>query len=138
MLLIGRTVYRVKNLLQPIRSTTQNWLVTPQHYGISVLDPKTSFRGKPTEWWQREMGVFSQATLYFTILGPVVRRPIGATPELNFKPGFFFPCSNAFSRIICNFVEHPMNKLRIKISKLNLLLKLLYLHLKFRTSPGLS
>ena len=84
------------------------------------------------------MGLFSQATLYFTILGPVVRRPIGTTPELNFQPGLFFSCSNAFSRIICNFVEHPMNKLRIKISKLNLLLKLLYLNLNFRTNPALS
>ena len=66
------------------------------------------------------MGLFSQATLYFTILGPVVRRPISAIPELNSNPGCL---SLLFKRIFSNnflqfFVRHPMNKLRIKISKL--------------------
>ena len=65
------------------------------------------------------MGLFSQATLYLTILGPV-RRPISATPELNSNPGCL---SLLFKRIFSNnflqfFVRHPMNKLRIKISKL--------------------
>ena len=74
-----------------------------KHYSELVGDASTlwnfCFRGKPTEGWQREMGLFSQATLYFTILGSVVRRPIGATLELNSNPGFFFSSSNAFSRI---------------------------------------
>ena len=31
---------------RPIRSTTQNWVVTRDHYGISALVPQTSFRGE--------------------------------------------------------------------------------------------
>ena len=34
------------NLLQPIRGTTQIWLVTHDQYGISTLVPLTSFRGE--------------------------------------------------------------------------------------------
>ena len=34
---------RKKNLLQPIRNTTQIWVVTRHHYGISAL---VSFRGE--------------------------------------------------------------------------------------------
>ena len=34
------------NLLQPIRSTTQIWEVTPQQYGVFAFVPQTSFRGK--------------------------------------------------------------------------------------------
>ena len=32
------------NLIQPIRSTTQIWVVTRHQYGISALVPQTSFR----------------------------------------------------------------------------------------------
>ena len=35
---------RVGNLIQPIRSTTQIWVVTRHQYGISALVPQTSFR----------------------------------------------------------------------------------------------
>ena len=37
---------RVENLLQPIRSTTQIWVVTRHQYGISTLVSQTSFRGE--------------------------------------------------------------------------------------------
>ena len=36
----------------------------------------------------------------FSNQGPVVQRPISANPGLNFNLGFFFFCSEAFSRII--------------------------------------
>ena len=36
---------RVGNLIQPIRSTTQIWVVTRHQYGISALVPQTSFSG---------------------------------------------------------------------------------------------
>ena len=38
--------YRVGNFLQPIKSTTQIWVVTCHQYGISALVPQTSFRGE--------------------------------------------------------------------------------------------
>ena len=37
---------RVGNLLQPIRSITQIWVVTRYQYGISALVSQTSFRGE--------------------------------------------------------------------------------------------
>ena len=37
---------RVGNLIQPIRSTTQIWVVTRHQYGISVLLSQTSFGGE--------------------------------------------------------------------------------------------
>ena len=38
---------RVGNLIQPIRSTTQIWVVTRHQYGISALLSQTSFGGEP-------------------------------------------------------------------------------------------
>ena len=38
---------RVRNLIQPIRSTSQIWVVTRHQYGISVLFSQKSFGGKP-------------------------------------------------------------------------------------------
>ena len=38
--------YRLGNLIQPIRSTTQLWVVTRHQYGISALFSQTSFGGK--------------------------------------------------------------------------------------------
>ena len=35
------------NLLQPIRSTAQIWIVTRHQYGISALNPQTLFAGEP-------------------------------------------------------------------------------------------
>ena len=54
---------RVGNLIQPIRSTTQIWVVTRHQYGISALVSQTSFR------WETSGGVskyrlFSQVTLF--------------------------------------------------------------------------
>ena len=37
---------RVRNLLQPIRSTTQIWVVMRHQYGISLLISQTSFGGE--------------------------------------------------------------------------------------------
>ena len=37
---------RVGNLIQPIRSTTQIWVVTRHQYGISALVSQTSFGGE--------------------------------------------------------------------------------------------
>ena len=37
---------RLRNLLQPISSTTQVWLVTRCQYEISALVSQTSFRGE--------------------------------------------------------------------------------------------
>ena len=39
-------VVRVVNLIQPMRGTTQIWLVTCHQYGISVLISQTSFGGE--------------------------------------------------------------------------------------------
>ena len=38
--------YRWSNVLQPIRSTTQIWVVTRHQYGISGLVCHTSIRGE--------------------------------------------------------------------------------------------
>ena len=37
---------RERNLLQPIKSTIQIWVVKRHQYGISALVPQTSFRGE--------------------------------------------------------------------------------------------
>ena len=37
---------RVGNLFQPLRSTTQIWVVTRHQYGISVVVSKSLFRGE--------------------------------------------------------------------------------------------
>ena len=54
-------VCRVGNLLQPISSTTQIWVVTRhQQYGISALVSQTSFRGE-TSVGVTKCRLFSQA-----------------------------------------------------------------------------
>ena len=46
-------------LLQPIRSTTQIWVVKHHQYGICAGVPQTSFP-KETSWWRCEMSaIFS-------------------------------------------------------------------------------
>ena len=54
---------RVGNLIQPIRSTTQIWVVTRHQYGISALVSQTSFggetRGSVAKCW-----LFSQAKAF--------------------------------------------------------------------------
>ena len=52
---------RVGNLFQPIRSTTQIWVVTRHHYGISALISQTPFRGE-TVGAVAKCRLFSQAT----------------------------------------------------------------------------
>ena len=51
---------RVGNLIQPIRSTTQIWVVTRHQYGISVLVSQTSFGGE-TSGRVAKCRLFSQA-----------------------------------------------------------------------------
>ena len=55
-------VVRVENLIQPIRSTTQIWVVTRDQYGISALVSQTSFGGE-TSGSVAKCRLFSQATL---------------------------------------------------------------------------
>ena len=53
----------VGNLIQPIRSTTQIWVVTRHQYGISVLVSQTSF-GRETSCSVAKCQLFSQAIVY--------------------------------------------------------------------------
>ena len=50
-----------ENLLQPIRSTTQIWVVTRHQYGMSALVSQTSFRGE-TRGSVVKYRLFSHAT----------------------------------------------------------------------------
>ena len=52
---------RVGNLFQPIRSTTQIWVVTRHQYGISALVSQTSFGGE-TNGSVAKCRLFSQPT----------------------------------------------------------------------------
>ena len=52
--------WRVGNLLQPIRSTTQTWLVTHHQYGFSPLVSQTSFH-EETSGAVAKCRLFSQA-----------------------------------------------------------------------------
>ena len=52
----------VGNLIQPIRSATQIWVVTPNQYGISALVSQMSFGGE-TNGSVTKCLLFSQATL---------------------------------------------------------------------------
>ena len=54
--------WRVGNSLQPIRSTTQTWLVTRHQYGISALVSQTSFR-RETSGGVAKCRLFRQASL---------------------------------------------------------------------------
>ena len=53
---------RVGNLIQPIRSTTQIWVVTHHQYGISVIVSQTSF-GEETSGSVAKCLLFSQAMI---------------------------------------------------------------------------
>ena len=68
--------FRVGNLIQPIRSTTQIWVVTRPQYGISAVVSHTSFGGEtsgtrqkkwhfPTEKTRRELTKNAQLTRIF-------------------------------------------------------------------------
>ena len=55
---------RVGNLIQPIRSTTQIWVVTRHQYGISALVSQTLFSGEITAGGSvGKCRLFSQATI---------------------------------------------------------------------------
>ena len=47
------------NLLQPIRSITQIWVVTRHQYGISALVSQTSFWGRKRSWHRKISSFFS-------------------------------------------------------------------------------
>ena len=64
--------HRVRNLLQPIRCTSQIWAVIRHLYGISKLVSQTSFRGE-TSGGVKKCRLFSQdrygsTTAYFCFL----------------------------------------------------------------------
>ena len=50
---------RLWNLLQPIRSITQIWVVTRHQYGISALVSQTSFWGRNRSWHRKISSFFS-------------------------------------------------------------------------------
>ena len=54
--------YRVGNLIQPIRGTTQIWVVTRHQYGISALVSQTLFGGE-TSGSVTKYRLFSQANV---------------------------------------------------------------------------
>ena len=56
---------RLGNLIQPIRSTTQTWVVTRDQYEISVLISQTSFGGE-TSGSVAKCHLFSQAKELYT------------------------------------------------------------------------
>ena len=57
---------RVGNMIQPIRSTTQIWVVTRPRYGISAVVSHTSFGGE-TSGSVAKYRLFSQADKTFYI-----------------------------------------------------------------------
>ena len=69
---------RVGNLIQPIRRTTQIWVVTRHQYGISVLVSRTSFGGK-TSGSVAKCRLFSQATLLVICMKNEFRSKRGKT-----------------------------------------------------------
>ena len=58
---------REKNLIQPIRSTTQTWVVTRHQCGIFALVSETSFRGE-TSGGVANVGFFSGYCTAFKLL----------------------------------------------------------------------
>ena len=54
---------RVGNLIQPIRSTTQIWVVTRHQYGISALVSQTSFGGE-NSGSVAKCGLFSKGIVF--------------------------------------------------------------------------
>ena len=70
---------RVGNLIQPIRSTTQIWVVTRHQYGISALLSQTSFGGE-TSGNVAKCRLFSLAKQY-RICPTIVELNLGATHD---------------------------------------------------------
>ena len=67
---------RVGNLIQPIRSTNQIWVMTRHQYGISALVSQTSFGGE-TSNSVAKCRLFSQAISCYTDVSPVAPTPFG-------------------------------------------------------------
>ena len=68
---------RVGNLIQPIRSTNQIWVVTRHQYGISALVSRTSFGGE-TGNSVAKCRLFSQGISSYTDVSPVAPTPFGS------------------------------------------------------------
>ena len=58
---------RARNLIQPIRGTTQIWVMTRHQYGISALVSQTSFGGE-TGGSVTKCRLFSQAKIIRTLV----------------------------------------------------------------------
>ena len=69
---------RVGNLIQPIRRTTQIWVVTRHQYGISALVSQTSFGGE-TSGSVAKCRLFSQAPLFVICMKNEFRSKRGKT-----------------------------------------------------------
>ena len=89
----------VRNLIQPIRSTTQIRVVSRHQYGISALVCQTSFRGK-TVVASRNVGCF----LRLQVLKPAMlfyqREPRGT-------------CTNHFD--VCHLCQYSFSFCRLKL-----------------------
>ena len=72
---------RVGNLIQPIRSTNQIWVVTRHQYGISALVSRTSFGGE-TGNSVAKCRLFSQGISSYTDVSPVAPTPFGSLLRL--------------------------------------------------------
>ena len=83
VLLIGLTAWDLGNLLQPIRSATQIWVVTRHQYEISSLVSQSSFRGE-TSSGVAKCRLFSQDTEAGR------SRPLSALTSLHENSAFVF------------------------------------------------
>ena len=68
---------RVGNLIQPIRSTTQIWVMTRHQYGISALVSQASFGGE-TSNSVAKCRLYSQGISSYTDVSPVAPTPFGS------------------------------------------------------------
>ena len=81
------------NLIQPIRSTTQIWVMTRHQYGISALVSQTSF-GRETSGSVAKCWLFSQANFltadqswpWYTASGPEQEFRRWFADEIKFRP----------------------------------------------------
>ena len=83
--------YRVGNLIQPIRSTTQIWVMTRHQYGISALVSQTSFGGE-TSGSVTKCRLFSQVTKYpdLLVIG-FCQKNVLFEPNSFWETDFFLP-----------------------------------------------
>ena len=66
---------QISHVARPIRSTTQNWIVTRHQYGISALISQTSFRGETSEMWAVLSGYLTKDNLGLPTRGSGFRIP---------------------------------------------------------------